>query len=62
MIFRHREEENLSWEKAGRLPFPIASGPQVGVGACDVSSEDDISFEEEWINGYNRFVSSRHPA
>ena len=49
MIFLHREGEDLSWEKAGSLPFPIASGPQVGVGACDVSSEDDISFEEEWV-------------
>ena len=50
MIFlHHREGEDLSWEKAGSLPFPIASGPQVGVGACDVSSEDDISFEEEWV-------------
>ena len=51
MIFLHREGEDLSWEKAGNLPFPIASGPQVGVGACDVSSEDyhDISFEEESV-------------
>ena len=51
MIFRHREEENLSWEKAGRLPFPIASGPEVGVSTCDVSFEDyyDISFEKEWV-------------
>ena len=49
MIFLHREGEDLSWKKAGSLPFPIASGPQVGVGACDVSSEDDISFEEEWV-------------
>ena len=51
MIFLHREGEDLSWEKAGSLPFPIASGPQVGVGACDVSSQDyhDISFEEEWV-------------
>ena len=51
MIFLHREGEDLSWEKAGSLPFPIASGPQVGVGACDVFSEDyhDISFEEEWV-------------
>ena len=51
MIFLHREGEDLSWEKAGSLPFPIASGPQVGVGACDVSYEDyhDISFEEESV-------------
>ena len=51
LIFLLREGEDLSWEKAGSLPFPIASGPQVGVGACDVSSEDyhDISFEEEWV-------------
>ena len=58
MIFLHREGEDLGWEKAGSLPFPIASGPQVGVGACDVSSEDyhDISFEEEsGHNGYNNF-------
>ena len=51
MIFLHREGEDLSWEKDGSLPFPIASGPQVGVGACDVFSEDyhDISFEEESV-------------
>ena len=51
MIFLHREGEDLSWEKAGSLPFPIASGPQVGVGACDVSSQDyhDISFEKDWV-------------
>ena len=51
MIFLHREGEDPSWEKAGSLPFPIASGPEVGVGTCDVSFEDhhDISFEKEWV-------------